>query len=78
MSESGSSAPPDRARRRSSACCCVSTTCRQGRITVDGVDIREIDLADLRSLFGLVLQDVQLFAGTIARQRPPWQRVDQR
>jgi ATP-binding cassette, subfamily B, multidrug efflux pump len=37
-----------------------------GRITVDGVDIREIDLADLRSLFGLVLQDVQLFAGTIA------------
>jgi ATP-binding cassette subfamily B protein len=37
-----------------------------GRITVDGVDVREIDLADLRSLFGLVLQDVQLFAGTIA------------
>jgi ATP-binding cassette subfamily B protein len=37
-----------------------------GRITVDGVDIRGIDLADLRSLFGLVLQDVQLFAGTIA------------
>jgi ATP-binding cassette subfamily B protein len=37
-----------------------------GRITVDGVDIRSIDLADLRSLFGLVLQDVQLFAGTIA------------
>ena len=36
-----------------------------GRITVDGVDIREIDLLDLRSLFGLVLQDVQLFAGTI-------------
>ena len=37
-----------------------------GRITVDGVDIRDIDLAGLRSLFGLVLQDVQLFAGTIA------------
>ena len=37
-----------------------------GRITVDGVDVRDIDLADLRSLFGLVLQDVQLFAGTIA------------
>jgi ATP-binding cassette subfamily B protein len=36
-----------------------------GRITVDGVDIRDIDLSDLRSLFGLVLQDVQLFAGTI-------------
>jgi ATP-binding cassette, subfamily B, multidrug efflux pump len=39
---------------------------QEGRITVDGVNIREIDLADLRSLFGLVLQDVQLFAGTIA------------
>ena len=37
-----------------------------GRITVDGVDIRDVALADLRSLFGLVLQDVQLFAGTIA------------
>jgi ATP-binding cassette subfamily B multidrug efflux pump len=36
-----------------------------GRITVDGVDIRDVDLSDLRSLFGLVLQDVQLFAGTI-------------
>ncbi|HEU4691892.1 MAG TPA: ABC transporter ATP-binding protein [Vicinamibacterales bacterium] len=39
---------------------------QQGRITVDGIDIRDLDLADLRSLFGLVLQDVQLFAGTIA------------
>jgi ATP-binding cassette subfamily B protein len=37
-----------------------------GRITVDGVNIRDMELADLRSLFGLVLQDVQLFAGTIA------------
>ena len=37
-----------------------------GRITVDGVDVRDMKLADLRSLFGLVLQDVQLFAGTIA------------
>ena len=38
---------------------------QSGRITVDGVDIREMDLSGLRSLFGLVLQDVQLFAGTI-------------
>jgi ATP-binding cassette subfamily B protein len=37
-----------------------------GRITVDGVNIRDMEIADLRSLFGLVLQDVQLFAGTIA------------
>src|SRR4029453_2154211 len=39
---------------------------QSGRITIDGVDIRDVDPADLRSLFGLVLQDVQLFAGTIA------------
>jgi ATP-binding cassette subfamily B protein len=39
---------------------------QQGRITVDGVDIRELDLADVRSLYALVLQDVHLFSGTIA------------
>ncbi|HEY3042875.1 MAG TPA: ABC transporter ATP-binding protein [Vicinamibacterales bacterium] len=38
----------------------------RGRITVDGVDVRDIDLAELRSLFSLVLQDVHLFSGTIA------------
>jgi ATP-binding cassette subfamily B protein len=37
-----------------------------GRITIDGVDIRDMDLAALRARFGLVLQDVHLFAGTIA------------
>jgi ATP-binding cassette subfamily B protein len=39
---------------------------QRGRITVDGVDIRMLDLADLRGLFSLVLQDVHLFSGTIA------------
>ena len=38
---------------------------QQGRITIDGVDIREMELAALRRLFGLVLQDVYLFSGTI-------------
>ena len=38
----------------------------RGRITVDGVDIRELPLDELRALFGLVLQDVHLFSGTIA------------
>jgi len=38
----------------------------RGRITVDGVDVRSLDLADLRGLFSLVLQDVHLFSGTIA------------
>jgi ATP-binding cassette, subfamily B, multidrug efflux pump len=39
---------------------------QRGRILVDGVDIREMALADLRGLFSLVLQDVHLFSGTIA------------
>ena len=38
---------------------------QQGRITIDDVDIRNWDLAALRRLFGLVLQDVYLFSGTI-------------
>jgi ATP-binding cassette, subfamily B, multidrug efflux pump len=39
---------------------------QQGRITIDGVDIREMDLHEVRGLFALVLQDVHLFSGTIA------------
>ena len=39
---------------------------QRGRILVDGIDIRELDLASLRGLFGLVLQDVHLFSGTLA------------
>ena len=39
---------------------------QEGRITIDGVDIREMDPAAVRSLCALVLQDVHLFSGTIA------------
>ena len=39
---------------------------QQGRITIDGVDIRDMTLGALRRLFGLVLQDVYLFSGTVA------------
>jgi len=39
---------------------------KRGRITIDGVDIRALDLDDVRGLFSLVLQDVHLFTGTIA------------
>ncbi|HVW06487.1 MAG TPA: ABC transporter ATP-binding protein [Vicinamibacterales bacterium] len=39
---------------------------QRGRILVDGVDVREWDVPSLRRLFGLVLQDVHLFSGTIA------------
>jgi len=38
----------------------------RGRITIDGVDVRALDLTDLRGLFSLVLQDVHLFSGSIA------------
>jgi ATP-binding cassette subfamily B protein len=37
----------------------------RGRILIDGVDIRDVDLAELRSRFSLVLQDVHVFSGTI-------------
>jgi ATP-binding cassette, subfamily B, multidrug efflux pump len=37
-----------------------------GRILVDGVDVRRMDLQQLRDKFSLVLQDVHLFSGTIA------------
>ncbi|GAA0136445.1 ABC transporter ATP-binding protein [Paenibacillus sp. YSY-4.3] len=36
-----------------------------GSITVDGVDITEMSRGNLRSLFGMVLQDTWLFNGTI-------------
>jgi ATP-binding cassette subfamily B protein len=36
-----------------------------GRITIDGVDIRDMRRDDLRKLFGMVLQDTWLFNGTI-------------
>jgi ATP-binding cassette subfamily B protein len=36
-----------------------------GSITVDGVDTRDMKRADLRHIFGMVLQDTWLFTGTI-------------
>jgi subfamily B ATP-binding cassette protein MsbA len=36
-----------------------------GSILVDGVDVRDIELASLRSRIGLVAQEVMLFSGTI-------------
>lgn len=38
---------------------------QKGRITLDGIDIRQMDLSYLRSYFGLVLQDNALFSGSI-------------
>ena len=39
---------------------------QKGKVLLDGVDVREWDLHDLRSNFAVVLQDVFLFSGTIA------------
>jgi len=36
-----------------------------GKISIDGVDIRELKRGDLRNMFGMVLQDTWLFNGTI-------------
>jgi len=36
-----------------------------GRVTVDGVDVRDLTFADLRGAIGLVSQDVFLFDGTV-------------
>jgi ATP-binding cassette subfamily B multidrug efflux pump len=48
---------------------------QKGQILLDGHDIRTLDLQQLRSSFGFVLQDVFLFSGTIAsniRLGTPW------
>lgn len=39
----------------------------RGQILIDGIDIREWNLHELRRKFGMVLQDPILFSGTIAR-----------
>ncbi|HZZ65478.1 MAG TPA: ABC transporter ATP-binding protein [Candidatus Baltobacteraceae bacterium] len=39
---------------------------QSGRITIDGVDLDDLRLADLRTAIGIVPQEAQLFRGTIA------------
>jgi ATP-binding cassette subfamily B multidrug efflux pump len=39
---------------------------QRGAIRIDGVDIKEMSLEELRSRFGVVLQDPFLFSGTVA------------
>jgi ATP-binding cassette, subfamily B, multidrug efflux pump len=38
---------------------------QKGAVRIDGVDVKEMDLTDLRARFGVVLQDPFLFSGTI-------------
>src|SRR5579863_8259218 len=39
---------------------------QKGAVRIDGVNLKEMNLADLRGRFGVVLQDPFLFSGTIA------------
>lgn len=39
---------------------------QKGAIRIDGVDLRDMDLGDLRRRYGVVLQDPFLFSGTVA------------
>jgi subfamily B ATP-binding cassette protein MsbA len=52
----------------------------RGRVLLDGVDVRHLRLADLRSAIGIVPQDPALFSGTIreniAYARPGASQVD--
>ena len=49
---------------------------QKGAIRIDGVDIREMDLSELRRRYGVVLQDPFLFSGTIGGQHPPGHALD--
>ena len=50
---------------------------QRGAIRIDGVDIKEMPLPDLRRRFGVVLQDPFLFTGTV-EGKSGWGRNDQR
>jgi len=39
---------------------------QSGKITLDGIDLQDLDLSDLRRCIGLVSQDIFLFHGTVA------------
>ena len=63
---SPSSATPAAARRRSPTSCRASTTPAAGRVRIDGQDVRDLQLADLRRHIGIVDQDPFLFSTSIA------------
>ena len=61
-----SSAAPAPANRPCSTSCRACSTSTQGRISIDGQDIRDVTLASLRDAISIVAQDVTLFDDTIA------------
>ena len=63
---SRSSGRPARASRRSSACCRACYDPPPGTVFIDGVDVRDLSLAQLRGAIGFVPQEPFLFSETIA------------
>jgi len=64
----------------------VNLICRfydvtEGRVLIDGVDVRDLDVHSLRSQVGVVLQEPYLFHGTIAenvaygKEGAPWEEI---
>ena len=62
---SPSSAPPARARPPLPTCINRFYDIADGKIRYDGININKIKKADLRRSLGMVLQDVNLFTGTV-------------
>ena len=58
------------ARARCCSCCCASTTCRPGRVEVDGVPVPQAALAELRQRIGIVPQDSVIFSDQRAGEHP--------
>jgi ATP-binding cassette subfamily B protein len=52
--------------RPSPVCCKGITREHQGLVSIDGIDVRDLNLAHLRRNLGVVLQENFLFRGTIA------------
>ena len=69
VDRSPSSARTVPARRPWPSCCAACTTRPQGAIRVDGVDLRDLDLASWRARVAAVFQDFVRYELTLARQR---------
>ena len=54
------------ANPRSPGCCKASPATTTGLVCIDGIDLRDINLAHLRRNLGVVLQENFLFRGTIS------------
>ena len=49
---------------------------QKGAVKIDGVDVKDMDLPELRRRYGVVLQDPFLFTRNGREQHPPGHGVD--